>query len=861
MFHAPLIVALMSVLCATTFAQEPASRPFEPTPFSGFVLDNETGRPVADVDVEIWPRSRAGAHVRPWSLRARTDAEGLFECRDAPAHAGKRELLIAFRRAGYATLAGDIGGPPSGSSFRISRGGVPARVRVVDAESRPLQGATVTSFTEVRTTDAEGRCVFDPVENGPHPFVADHPRHLRSESVHADGRTPEAETVVVLAAGRSVAGVVVDSSGRPAAGATFHCSPSLGFQSLGARSAVADEQGRFVVEGLPVQRWGRWFAATHGGEAVCGEWSISDFADKTLRTQPVGGGVVELKEPDPSADVRFSFDPSWVLCGTHPLTDEEPVAELRPDGSYMLRFVCGVESDQRLTVSAAIGQRRAKAAAIALRPSEIPPRVVVALPGSSTCVVEAVDERGVPMKGARVALFQTGASAATAADAAGRAQFFDVPLLPHTVTVEADGFGRAIAAVDRAPDPRTPVRLVLRKEIPLEVRVVDDAGRVVVGVSVRAELGSDDARRASEYARMLTARRDATAPGVYRFELLPAGPLKLLVAGDSVEPVEASFDEPPASPHELRLTRRRRFAVTVVDAATSRPVAGARMTQHPFDDASWSPTEETDAAGAATLHAARNTTELRVAADGFASELVSLPDRGGEIVVALRRAGRVRVRFAGRPPESAKDVAVVFAAADGKPLAAVEEKEKEKDGTGPAYVVAEGRGTVFAAESSFDELPPADDFSSTVRAMLPVRLPAVVRTVCDVRAGEVTEVELPKSPRRALVALSVDYPRGSAPGGAAPPSCTFATDDGRPLAIVGYDVEVARVVDRVSFPLGVTVDDGKSAIVRGVRTLAVAPGTYDLTVAFPGCAPQTRRVVLRAGERTSEAFELAAKRK
>jgi hypothetical protein len=482
-------------------------------------------------------------------------------------------------------------------------------------------------------------------------------------------------------------------------------------------------------------------------------------------------------------------------------------------------------------------------------------------------IVDVVDERGASVAGARVSLLLNATDRMWwSSDNRGRVSFTDVDGSPFALLVEASGFRRTLEPIASARDPDAPLRVALRPAVPFEVRVVDDDGPVQ-DVGVEAELDSELAKRGGAYAARTYARLVDPGAGEFRFEDSPAGPWSIHASSDRHEVASASFAESPTSPHFLRLRRLRRYAVTVVAASTSRPIKGALVRPDDFDaKLRW-----TDSEGRVELHVARDVGVIGVSAHRFCPVVVELAGRTSDFVVALRETGDVLVRHETQEPRSGIFYwPVVFAAEgpDGSPIPHEAEgvckpgrvtllDDGEPIGRDTTYLVAPtGPRTLFVwlpdQDQSLREIP---------RSFAPVRLPAVFRADVVVRAEEPVLIDVPRAAHNASVYLTVAFPRNENADGDLTPICTVAANDGRRLAIVPDDRDLMRAVDRVAFPFMAPFDDGRSPVVRGLRTLVVAPGPYDLTVAFPGCAAQTRRVTLRAGERTSEAFELAAERK
>jgi hypothetical protein len=490
-------------------------------------------------------------------------------------------------------------------------------------------------------------------------------------------------------------------------------------------------------------------------------------------------------------------------------------------------------------------------------------------------VLDVVDGDGSPVADARVTLyFGQDVRASWLTDDGGRVRLPDASEGLFAISVETAGFRRVLEPFDAAPDRDAPVRIVLRRAAPLDVRVVDDAEAAVRDVDLSAALESNLALRFGGRIARSTARLIDPGAGVFRFDDLPEGPLTVLAAGEGHESVATRLPALPTAPITLRMMRRRRYAVTVVEAATGRPIWNARVAMLGERIDRRRDPAKTSCDGRVALYVDRDVEALHVSADGFAPDVVELDGRSNEFVVALPVAGDIRFMhdFDETPDMFVRwfDTAIAVETPDGSWLRVDAWRDRPcPRGIPPeatdckSLSVATGRRTLFVSVTrdvvaACDECEPPEE---TAGAFAPQRWRSVFRADVDVRARQTAEIRVPRPSPAASVYLTATFPRTPDSDDDAVPSCTVVADGGRPLALVPCGRGLLRAVDRASFDIATPFDDGRSPVVRGLRTLVVAPGTYDLTVAFPGCAPQTRRLALRAGERTSVAFELAAERK
>lgn len=161
--------------------------------------------------------------------------------------------------------------------LRMSREASTLSGRVIDAEGRPVVGASVLPYfaydrpvpgLPAATTDAEGRFVVDDLgvykwpsgEAVPTSFEVHHPDH---PATRGKANALPAEVVVTLPAGCAVTGIVTDgTTGRPAEGAVI---AARRVDEWGEAFAAADEAGRFRL----VVPEGRYHFLAEAEDRVC----------------------------------------------------------------------------------------------------------------------------------------------------------------------------------------------------------------------------------------------------------------------------------------------------------------------------------------------------------------------------------------------------------------------------------------------------------------------------------------------------------------------------------------------------------------------------------------------------------------
>jgi len=150
----------------------------------------------------------------------------------------------------------------------VLRRGAPVAGRVQNDDGKPVAGARVTydgasswaqsgdQRYDAVITDASGSFRFPALPQGSFRFVAraDGFAPGTSDIVTLDGQSEPALVVVTVPAGATLAGIVVDADGKPAAGARVQVQVKTdGMRWGGARQVYTSDQGRFAMKNLPAK--------------------------------------------------------------------------------------------------------------------------------------------------------------------------------------------------------------------------------------------------------------------------------------------------------------------------------------------------------------------------------------------------------------------------------------------------------------------------------------------------------------------------------------------------------------------------------------------------------------------------------
>jgi hypothetical protein len=270
------------------------------------------GKPIADAAVEV---------------------RGLVEQRASTGADGKATLhgvatgwiALSVSASGFAPahVAREIKDGDREVSVQLARGGAVAG-KVVDEAGAPVANARVMA-RDVATivplgeaskdgaiTAADGTFTIPAVPKGTYRFVASDDAHApgATEPIELDGETRRDGVTIKLAAAAVLAGHVITKDRQPAPYATIKVAPKDGSAGIAgaeasSRQVVADQDGRFVLRGLPR------VALRVRAESDAAASAIND---------------VDLAAAPP-ADLELVLDVSGTIAGVVVDGDGQPVAE------------------------------------------------------------------------------------------------------------------------------------------------------------------------------------------------------------------------------------------------------------------------------------------------------------------------------------------------------------------------------------------------------------------------------------------------------------------------------------------------------------------------------------------------------
>jgi protocatechuate 3,4-dioxygenase beta subunit len=234
---------------------------------SGRVVDTD-GKAVSGARIA----EGAGAPFQTRHL-ATTDADGRFTLSGLNPE-GKQELTITHPKRKLATKV-----PVEGRKGTAKIEGLQVKLqpmgsvtgRAVGEDKKPIGGAAVSlmimhqhpegymsmnTVTTGVTTGADGRFAVETLVPGGQYYVQVEAKDFAgAQSVQFEAKTGQAHPLgdlVLPKADQSLAGTVVDPTGKPLAGVSISCSANRGMVfGINASQIVTDKKGRFRVTGLP----------------------------------------------------------------------------------------------------------------------------------------------------------------------------------------------------------------------------------------------------------------------------------------------------------------------------------------------------------------------------------------------------------------------------------------------------------------------------------------------------------------------------------------------------------------------------------------------------------------------------------
>jgi uncharacterized GH25 family protein len=314
----------------------------------GGEVQDAQGRPIAGAEILLNAESpvKRDRHEVLYNLRAISGRDGRWHTRAAPPLAADAVVDLVIRHPDY--LFERIGRRHSAPASSLRDGsfvstltrGVPIEGRVVDADGRPVSGATVLTSDRLEwlrseigpfavTTGPDGRYRTRQLEPGPWRLYALALGHAPGEAaVTLASALPQVE--IRLGRPRSFTLKVLDPDGRSIPGVTVAVEEWRGFRGLGIRLQTGDN-GRAVWSDAPMGEGFELLIFATGFERTAPLAIGPDEIERTMTlrpvvtlqgrirnaatSQPIEGAVqVQIGVPEPGSDQVESWSDSRSGC-------------------------------------------------------------------------------------------------------------------------------------------------------------------------------------------------------------------------------------------------------------------------------------------------------------------------------------------------------------------------------------------------------------------------------------------------------------------------------------------------------------------------------------------------------------------
>lgn len=596
----------------------------------GTVVDALTRRPIAGARIAVAesPGSGVTASSEP-AASARTDARGKFSA--AGLLPGDYEVSAA--RSGYlpATLPRVAATARSAGAAAVAL--VPAASisgRVVDAQGKPIVGASVAleapragrgrfggggpAFRAPRgetstRTGPEGTFRLDGLAAIPSgvPLTASHAGFAPAERPGVTLKAGQALTgvVLVLPAGLSVKGRVVDEASQAVAGAEIRVAPSEGRgparffrRAAGGATppnAVTGADGSFTVAGLAAGAWD--VTATHDGFSPKTASALPAPAKPPGAWPPIvlsrGVAVTGEVKDDQGAPIAGAMVSLFGEGADPSPTATDASGAFRIDNLARGRALMLTASAPGFAFSSRSVTPPAENVALVLGKSgTIRGRVV---DGATGAPITAFSVATTPASRGRRGFGGGGGPAAFGGGAPSSAQYaedgsFEVSVAPGSWSVRATADGYRPADVSNldvdAGETKEGVEIALRKGGGLTGHVVDGRGNPVPGANVACCGAAGGGGFGPGGGGAAGSGPSATTDGDGRFQLdgLADGHVTLTVTSGDYVP--ASRDVDPAATPDVTISVSTGAEITgaVVSGDSSSPIPGAAVSLVPEGD-------------------------------------------------------------------------------------------------------------------------------------------------------------------------------------------------------------------------------------------------------------------------------------
>jgi protocatechuate 3,4-dioxygenase beta subunit len=528
---------------------------------AGTVTDG--GKPAPNVNVGLRGDAIGGA------IEMKSDASGAFEFKNLPEG---RYQLFGWKGslAARTTRVQRLGvGPFTSVELRLEAATIVVG-RVIDRE----EGTGIVAAIELRPvgddqapryarSGDDGVFRIEGVPNGRWIADAFAPTYVSPGGVELEaGRgVPE----LVLARGATVEGRVLDGAGKPISGA-FVRALGTGAQAVETSDLVDQDMlrrfsGRMAAPTAPTS------AALSSDPQLVQRGELGIMVGPIPPIPPPGAQVARAAVTDPTFAVLASEPPPLPVDPSR-----ASIWKTGPDGRFRIR---GIPKSKVAALAVAPGFAEGRSKTVTVDLGQVITDVNVILSPGTMIVGRVTDQRRAPVAGAQIsAQPEAGAQLDAFTDADGTYKLGPVTGKLELV-VSAYGHGGAKKIID-LPIAKGTVADEHREDFVLEVAdaslagTLDDAnGTAVSGATIEVTGGGGEGRHAV-----------VAADGTFSIEMLPAGPLRVIVRHPDYPTTELDAVATSGStrtPVRLRLPLGGAVEGAVLDAYSGTPIAGLAL--------------------------------------------------------------------------------------------------------------------------------------------------------------------------------------------------------------------------------------------------------------------------------------------
>ena len=386
-----------------------------------------------------------------WSLQATADAEGRFELRGL--FAGS--LVVNVEHPNFVPLLDQTieleGGATTEREFVLAPGKRIVGRIVADATKVPIANAVIACGQKKATTDDSGEFEFGGFAAESHSISIVADGFLTHwQQVNLSGSRDEAKLEILLRAGTSITGDVVDDTGKPLKGVEVKVFESQDDQYMWENGdtryvTATDEEGRFTITGIGTRSWGGYrvrarkegHADAYSKQIQVAEDGKSVDVHLVLSTGGTIAGVINDDAGKPVAGAKVSLTPASISEWSN--QGRRSVNECITDATGTFSFKRLGESNYWVN-SVARGYATAYKGDLKIVGPAVIDGVIIVMERGEPVRGKVTNEDGKPIPDANVTLQSRTSWANTVTNEAGEYEVTNVGAGPFQASAQAQGY-------------------------------------------------------------------------------------------------------------------------------------------------------------------------------------------------------------------------------------------------------------------------------------------------------------------------------------------------------------------------------------------------------------------------------------